>query len=79
MTKDTRVGLDLGQASDYSAMVVVERQGEGRQSIFEVRFARRWRGVSYPVLVAEAGRILASGGRTPVASRLNRTRQSALP
>jgi hypothetical protein len=58
MTLDIRVGLDLGQTADYSALIVSERVGEGRASVFVVRFAKRWRGVSYAVLVGEVGKIL---------------------
>src|SRR5260370_36814542 len=60
MTLDIRAGLDLAQLGDYSALILCEREGSGRESVFIVRFAKRWRGVSYSVLVTEVGNILAA-------------------
>src|SRR5881296_1649219 len=63
MTQDFRCGLDLGQASDYSALIIVERTGEGRESILTVRYAERWRGVAYNVLVAQVAKIIVKLGK----------------
>ena len=63
MTQDFRAGLDLAQLGDYSALIICERTGSGRESDFLVRFAQRWRGTSYPVVVKEVGKILGRVGR----------------
>src|SRR2546430_935070 len=63
MTQDFRAGLDLAQLGDYSALIICERTGSGRESEFLVRYAKRWRGVSYPSLVTEVGKTLARLGR----------------
>jgi len=62
MTQDFRAGLDLAQLGDYSALIICERTGVGRESEFLARFAERWRGTSYPVLVKEVGKILGRLG-----------------
>jgi hypothetical protein len=57
-------GLDLGQAHDYSALVIVERQQPPREELvrgskpppaqYAVRFIKRWElGTPYPVMVRE--------------------------
>ena len=51
-------GLDLGQANDYSALVVAEREGTGRNRTYTVRLARRWRGLQYTALPGEVGFIV---------------------
>jgi hypothetical protein len=63
MTQDFRAGLDLAQLGDYSALIICERTGSGREAEFLVRYARRWRGTSYPVLVTEVGKILSRLGK----------------
>src|SRR3989442_5737313 len=63
MTADYRAGFDLAQLGDYSALIIVERTGEGRESVFTVRYAKRWRGTNYPVLVSEVSRILGRLGK----------------
>ena len=67
-------GLDLGQAQDYSALVVVERtQRPSEASVlgstppaaqYAVRFIKRWQlGTPYPVIVKELGTFL---GQVPL-------------
>jgi hypothetical protein len=48
MTQDFRAGLDLAQLGDYSALIICERTGSGRESEFLVRYAKRWRGGQLP-------------------------------
>jgi hypothetical protein len=49
------VGLDLGQAQDYSALVTLEHGG-GRHDAVDIR---RWPlGTPYPVIVADVGAML---------------------
>lgn len=48
------VGLDLGQAQDYSALAVVEQSDKGTQKGYAVRHLQRWQlGTGYPKIVAE--------------------------
>lgn len=55
MTRYT-VGLDLGQAQDYSALVVMEHDG-GRSDAVDIR---RWPlATPYPAIVADVGALLA--------------------
>lgn len=63
MTQDYRAGLDIAQLGDFSALILCERTGSGRDSVFTVRYAKRWRGTSYPVLVTEVGKILGRLGK----------------
>jgi hypothetical protein len=55
-------GLDLGQASDYTAWVVVERseRAEDRVGCYDVRHIDRVRGASYPKVVAHSGELIAT-------------------
>ena len=54
-------GLDLGQASDYSALAVVERVGDGPGPAYHVRYLRRFPlGTSYPDVVAAVAATLAT-------------------
>jgi hypothetical protein len=65
------VGLDLGQASDYSALCVVERtaapdpaNAARRLNSFAVRHLHRWKlGTPYPVIVED---VAALGRRPPL-------------
>jgi hypothetical protein len=63
------VGLDLGQAQDYSALVVVDRQQppshgavlghKAPPAKYAVRFIKRWQlGTPYPVIVTEVAELL---------------------
>ena len=48
------VGLDLGQARDYSALAVLEVEGFGLHAILRVRHLQRWKlGTSYPQICEE--------------------------
>lgn len=56
------VGLDLGQAQDYSALALVERAGPWHEPEYRVRHLRRWPlGTRYPAIVADVAATL----RTP--------------
>ena len=35
-------GLDLGQAADYSALAILERQGHAKDSPYHCRHLQRW-------------------------------------
>ena len=53
------VGLDLGQAADYSALVLVESQGTVAPT-YAVRYLQRWPlQTAYPVIVADVAALLA--------------------
>jgi hypothetical protein len=46
------LGLDLGQAQDYTALCVVETAGDGGAPVYHVRHLERFRlGTSYPAIV----------------------------
>ena len=54
------LGLDLGQASDYSALAILERQ-QGDSLTFHCRHLQRWPlRTSYPAIVADMARIVGS-------------------
>lgn len=81
------VGLDLGQAQDYSAVVVVDRAG----AELHVRLAHRFPlGMSYPDIVERAGRVMrglpeaalvvdATGVGAPVVDMLRKARLRPIP
>lgn len=48
MVKEYFIGLDLGQASDYSALIVIQRLIEAGESVYHVRRLERIRGEAYP-------------------------------
>jgi hypothetical protein len=53
------VGLDLGQASDYSALAVLEVEGFRLDAILRVRHLLRWKlGTSYPQICEETHALL---------------------
>ena len=55
------VGLDLGQAQDYSALAVVEHAGRSRDRPLLVRHLHRWPlGTAYPAIVADVAATLAA-------------------
>lgn len=57
-------GLDLGQAADYSAIVVVEQTShpDGTPHRYGVRHLHRWQlGTGYPAIVADLGELFATG------------------
>jgi hypothetical protein len=53
------VGLDLGQTKDYTALVILERHGEGVQAVFHARHLERFPlGTPYPAIVAAVAGML---------------------
>ncbi len=64
------VGLDLGQAADFSAIAVMERHGTSKDDyVFHCRHLERWKlRTSYPAIVADTVRMMNSpqmqSGRT---------------
>jgi len=51
---DHIVGLDLGRAQDYTALVVVERSWEGGEARYAARHLRRWPlGTSYTAITRD--------------------------
>ncbi len=57
---DFFVGLDLGQANDYTALSILEREGNHNEAIFNVRFLERVRGAPYPTIVNKVLKILSN-------------------
>jgi hypothetical protein len=48
------LGLDLGQKRDFSALVILERRGEGKTALFHARHIQRYAlGTSYPAIVLD--------------------------
>ena len=57
MSEDKKyyVGLDLGQARDYSALAIAEATGEGKDCVCLIRHLERWQlGTSYPAICSDA-------------------------
>jgi hypothetical protein len=54
------VGVDLAQLADFTAVGVVEQQGERPQATYAVRHLERWRDVPYPEQVRRLQRLLAA-------------------
>lgn len=55
------VGLDLGQANDYTALSILERieaEGDGKEHAYHVRHLERVRGVPYPDIVSKVSEML---------------------
>jgi hypothetical protein len=53
------LGLDLGQTKDYTALVILERHGEGAQAVFHARHLQRYAlGTPYPAIVAAVADML---------------------
>jgi hypothetical protein len=63
------LGLDLGQTRDYTALVILERHGEGVQAVFHARHLQRYAlGTPYPAIVAAVADMLKQAplaGGTP--------------
>ena len=58
---DHIVGLDLGRAQDYTALVVVERSWEGDEAHYAARHLRRWQlGTSYPAITKEVAELVTT-------------------
>jgi hypothetical protein len=88
------LGLDLGQASDYSALAILESQPQtARDSrTFHCRHLQRWPlRTSYPAIVADMARIVASddlqgalrqfnrGGHRGTISAIEEEREATMP
>jgi hypothetical protein len=54
------VGLDLGQASDYTALAILERSRIENESIYDVRKLERTRNTPYPRIVDKVTDIMRS-------------------
>jgi hypothetical protein len=56
------VGLDLGQAADFSAIAVIERHGTSKENYtFHCRHLQRWQlRTSYPAIVADTVQMMNS-------------------
>ncbi len=53
------LGLDLGQAKDYTALCVLERHGEGVQAVYHARHLQRFAlGTPYPAIVVSVAEML---------------------
>lgn len=66
-------GLDLGQAQDYTALAVLERHGEAKESwVYTCRHLQRWQlRTSFQTIVADTVRMMnsremQSGGKQPI-------------
>ena len=60
---DFYVGLDLGQANDYTAVSILEKlspEGDSKEHTYHVRHLERVRGVSYPAIVSKISMMLRS-------------------
>src|SRR6266851_1626335 len=65
-----RAGLDLGQVSDWSALVIVEYGEVEGKNLYAVRHLQRWRGTPYPALIAEVAEILSRPELSPKVQRV---------
>jgi hypothetical protein len=68
------LGLDLGQAADYSALAILERQPQAARDsrMFHCRHLQRWPlKTSYPAIVADMARIVASDDLQHALRRFN--------
>ncbi len=54
------VGLDLGQANDYTALAVLERRIVEKESSYDVRKLERVRGMPYPDIIDKITQIMRS-------------------
>jgi hypothetical protein len=55
------LGLDLGQAQDFSALAILERQRTESEPVFHCRHLQRWAlRTSYPAIVADTVRIVST-------------------
>jgi hypothetical protein len=68
------LGLDLGQAKDYSALAILERQGHARGSVYHCRHLQRWPlRTSYMAIVQDTVRMVNSPELQPANELLRRT------
>lgn len=67
------LGLDLGKTKDYTALVILERHGEGPEAVFHARHLERFPlGTPYPTIVKAVAAmlgdpVLVSAGRPRLA------------
>jgi len=62
------VGLDLGQSADYTALSILERLKNEKESVYHVRHLERIRGVPYPSIIDRTAKIMQSPGLETKAS-----------
>ncbi len=68
------LGLDLGQAQDYSALAILERQGYSRGAVYHCRHLQRWPlRTSYMAIVSDTARMVNSKELQPANELLRRT------
>jgi len=60
MVMDFYIGLDLGQASDYTALNVMQRVDDKAGNIYHVRRLERIRGAPYPDIAQKVKAIMAT-------------------
>lgn len=54
------LGLDLGQAADYSALAILETERAGRDAVYRCRHLQRWPlKTPYPEIVADTLKVVA--------------------
>lgn len=65
------IGLDLGQAADYTALAIARRVGEGEAATYELPWLERYPlGTGYPAIVrAVTARVAALAAREPATLR----------
>ena len=73
------VGLDLGQASDYTAIVVAEKVPPEGSDDYElhVRHLERFRDVLYPDVAERVSKLMAATGLWGTAALARRSRWTA--
>ncbi len=54
------VGLDLGQANDYTALSILERVTSNSENVYNIRLLERIRGAPYPAIVNKVVGIMGS-------------------
>lgn len=66
------IGLDLGQAKDYTAMAIIEARGERQAMTFQARHLQRYElGTPYPAIVANVAAMLKREPFTTVKTTLS--------
>jgi hypothetical protein len=58
MSKETYLGLDLGESNDYTAIVVLEVEGSAADRVYSLRHLDRWRGIPYHEGVEKVRRVV---------------------
>lgn len=65
------IGLDLGQAKDFTAMAILETRGERQEMTFQARHLQRYDlGTPYPAIVADVAAMLKREPFTDVKTTL---------